>query len=125
MSLENPCNTSWSEYRIPLIKIYRDHIVRIENECRNSFVNPKTTEILNYNEGELIGKHWYSIIAAEDLEKAEIESANRPNGINGTYELKLLTKDGKIVPTIITATPVFSEGKFEGVLCVFTDITWR
>lgn len=90
-----------------------------------SFVNPKTTEILNYNEGELIGKHWYSIIAAEDLEKAEIESTNRPRGISGTYELKLLTKDGKIVPTIITATPIFSDGKFEGVLCVFTDITLR
>ncbi|MFX1506422.1 MAG: PAS domain S-box protein, partial [Promethearchaeota archaeon] len=91
-----------------------------------SFVNPKTAELLDYTEKELIGKHWSFIVPKEYIDQISNETTKRPEGVGTTYEASLLTKDGNFVPVIITATPIFSrKGEFEGVLSVFTDITDR
>ena len=91
-----------------------------------TFVNPKTLELLGYTEEELLGKHWSYITQEEYIDQVNVETSKRPKGVSNTYEACALAKDGRHIPVIITATPVFSTtGEFDGVLAVFTDITDR
>ncbi|MFX0065036.1 MAG: PAS domain S-box protein [Candidatus Hermodarchaeota archaeon] len=91
-----------------------------------SFVNPRVIEMLGYNEEELMGRHWSTIVPTEETNKIKKESAKRPQGISSTYEGRLLAKDGRCVPVIISATSLFTDtGSFQGVLSVFIDITER
>lgn len=91
-----------------------------------TYVNPRTCEFLNFNEDELIGKHYTEIVPIEDRERVLTESKKRIKGINSSYEASLLTKSNKTLPVIISASPNFSsEGKFQGILSVFTDISER
>ncbi|MFX0210909.1 MAG: PAS domain S-box protein, partial [Candidatus Hodarchaeota archaeon] len=91
-----------------------------------TFVNPRIAELLGYTENELIGKHWSHIVPKEYIDQVKFETAKRPKGLSSTYEACTLTKDGRHVPVIVTATPVLSpNGEFNGVLTVFTDITER
>ncbi|MFX1537002.1 MAG: PAS domain S-box protein, partial [Promethearchaeota archaeon] len=47
-------------------------------------------------------------------------------GISSIYECAILTKDGRSIPILISASPIFSKtGEFEGILSVVTDITKR
>jgi len=88
-----------------------------------TFVNPKTLEQLGYTEEELLGKHWTFIVPEKDHAESYVESNNRPKGISSTYESNILAKDGTRIPVIVSATPIFSTGKFQGTLVLSTDIT--
>jgi len=91
-----------------------------------SFVNPRIVEMLGYTENELLGKHWNHFYAKKDLGKVTIESKKHSKKVSSTYETSLLAKDGNLIPVIVTATSLLSKHeKYEGVLCVFTDITER
>jgi len=107
-----------------LIEKMEEGVLLEDAEGKISFVNPRATNMFGYTEEELLGKHWTYIITQEDLDKAQTESKKRPSGISTTYEVNIKTKDGVHIPIIVTATPIFSKaGNFDGVLCVFTDIT--
>jgi two-component system sensor histidine kinase KdpD len=41
------------------------------------------------------------------------------------YETVLLTRDGLRIPVLISSRPLFEDGRFAQLLCVFTDITQR
>jgi hypothetical protein len=52
----------------------------------------------------------------------EEESAAWTRGVSCRYEAAFLTKDGCRVPVVLSARPVFEEGRFGGVLFVFVDV---
>jgi diguanylate cyclase (GGDEF)-like protein/PAS domain S-box-containing protein len=98
----------------------------IEDETGHAtFVNPKTAELLGYTLEELIGKHWTEIVLPEEVAKIAAETDKRPRGIASHYETTLLARDGRRVPIIVSARPLFDAERFAGVLTVFTDITAR
>lgn len=91
-----------------------------------TFANPKTLLSLGYSEDELLGKHWSFIVPEEELDKSYVETSKRARGVSSTYESSILTKNGKIIPCIVSASPIFSKtGEFEGTLVLSTDITDR
>ncbi len=90
-----------------------------------AFVNPKVAEILGYTSEELTGRHWKITVPPEHVAQVEEEAAKRPQGVASRYETVLLTRDGRRVPVIVGARPLFEDGQFSGVLSVFTDITER
>ncbi len=88
-----------------------------------SFVNPKTTELLEYDERELLGQHESIVVAPEELEKVRKETAKRVQGVSSSYETIFITKSGKRIEVGISATPLFNDsGVFQGILSVFNDI---
>ncbi len=90
------------------------------------YANPKTLEILDYIEEELLGKHWSFIVPEKYIEESRIETEKRSRGISSRYESSLLAKDGTNIPVIVSATPIFSNtGEFQSVLVLSTDITRR
>ncbi|MFX1515261.1 MAG: ATP-binding protein [Promethearchaeota archaeon] len=87
------------------------------------YVNPRACELLNFQEEELVGKHWTEIAPEKDRERLITESKKRIMSISSSYESVLHTRDNQRIPAIVSSNPYFSEeGEFQGVLSVFTDI---
>ncbi|MHA2233411.1 MAG: PAS domain S-box protein, partial [Candidatus Hodarchaeales archaeon] len=122
---EKALRESEARYRELVEKLHEGVLVEDAEEVI-TFVNPRTAEMLGYAEEDLVGRHWATIVPNTELDKVRSETAKRLRGISGTYEGTLLAQDGRPVPVIISATPLFSaSGAFRGVLTVFTDITSR
>jgi len=122
---EEELRESKEKYQM-LVEKLEEGVLLEDAEGVISFINPKTGKLLGYTEEELIGKHWSNIVPSEYFDQVSIETAKRPKGHRTTYEASLLAKDGRHIPVIITATPIFSpKNEFEGVLSVFADITKR
>jgi PAS domain S-box-containing protein len=90
-----------------------------------TFVNPRIAELLDWAPEELMGQHWKTVVAPEHVAKVEEETARRPRGITSRYEAELLAKEGRRIPVIVSARPLFEGEHFAGVLSVLTDITER
>jgi len=88
-----------------------------------TFANPAVEELLGYTREELISLPWSAIVPEDEWEKVRQEKAKRPQGIKSRYETILLSKEGRRIPVIVGARPLFEEDKFAGVLSAFTDIT--
>ncbi len=101
-----------------------DEGVLLEDEKgRITFTNPKTSELLGYAAEDLLGRPALDVVAPESRQRAEVETASRPDGVASRYEIKLQTREGACLPVIVSARPLFDEGRFTGVLAVFADIT--
>ena len=125
-NIEEALRTSEQKYRM-LVEKMEEAVFLEDAEGRIIFVNPKGVELLKINsEEEILGQHWTDFTPPEALEISRKESTKRPLGISSTYETQMLAKDGTIIPIQITATPIFTEKNvFNGVLCVYTDLTER
>lgn len=120
---EEALKESKEKYQMLVDKL-NEGVILEDREGYYKFVNPKTAQLVGYTEEELIGKHWSSIIADSHVDIVQNEFSKRPKGVSSTYEAYVQTKDGRPIPVIISATPIFTKtGEFDGVLGVFTDIT--
>lgn len=100
--------------------------ILIEDEAGYiTFVNPKTAELLGHTPGDLVGRHWRDFVLSEHAGRIEAETASRQQGVISRYETVLIGQNGRQVPVIVSARPLFENGRFKGVLAVFTDITER
>ncbi|MHA2204181.1 MAG: PAS domain S-box protein, partial [Candidatus Hodarchaeales archaeon] len=113
---------SEEKYRM-LVEKMQEGVLLEDAEGIISFVNPRTAEMLGYSEDELIGKHWSFVVSPKERDRVQAETNNRSKGIVSTYESSGNAKDGRHIPVIVTAAPIFSDtGEFKGVLSVITYI---
>lgn len=123
--MEQALRESEEKYRELVEELHEGILVENAEEII-TFVNPQTTTLLGYSMEELVGQPTSIIIPEDEKENIRNETVKRPLGISSTYESTLMTKDGRIVPVIISTAPLFFEsGKFRGILSLFTDITER
>ena len=87
------------------------------------FVNDAFANFLGYKKEELIGKSVYDIVYPEDIQKLREESSKRRKGVKSKYTLRLLAKDGSVRTFLISAIPIYKNGKFIGSLSINLDIT--
>ena len=119
---------SEARYRM-LLKKLEDGVLLEDKDGYFSFVNPSAGKILGYSEDELIGMRWSQLVSTDDYETMKEEVSKWLEDHSSTYETKVKRKDGRFVPVLIKATPIFKEKndieEFNGVLVVLTDITDR
>ena len=89
------------------------------------FANEALARLLGYEKEELLGKRSFDIVYEEDLEKLKKEVGKRRKGKTSKYELRCVTKNGRIKTFLVSATPLYKEGKFIGSLSLMLDITER
>ena len=89
------------------------------------YVNPAGAEMLGYSPKDLIGKGWKFIVPEEEREAIEARMKERRKGRGERYETSLLTRGGGRLPVIVGSQPLFDDGRFTGILSVFTDISER
>ncbi|MHA2335144.1 MAG: PAS domain S-box protein, partial [Candidatus Hodarchaeales archaeon] len=124
-NMEEALRESEQKYR-ELVEKLRDGLGVMDTKGIITFVNPRIAEMLGYKEEEMLDRHWSDFIIQEERNKVDEERTRLSEGHGFSYETILLTKDGKSVPVIINATPLFTFYEtFSGVLALITDITER
>ncbi|MFQ6089645.1 MAG: ATP-binding protein [Candidatus Methanofastidiosia archaeon] len=111
------------DFKNCLVDLMEEGILVEDDNGNIVLVNPRTCEMLGYSEKEILGKHWAKIVPKEHRKKVEKETKKRPMKVKSRYETFLLSKKGEKVPVIVSASPLFDDGNFKGVLSVFTDIS--
>jgi PAS domain S-box-containing protein len=89
---------------------------------RITFVNARAAKMLRYTPEELVGQHRMVILSPECMIAVEEESAKWAKGASSRYEAELLTKEGRRVPVVVSARPMFNDDRFAGVLSVLIDL---
>ena len=93
----------------------------VEGCC--TYCNPKLARMLGYTQEELLGKHWREVTHPDYHERVARATETRRRGEISSYEAVLLTRDGRSLPVIIAATPIFQKQKFIGVVAAIVDIS--
>ncbi len=88
-----------------------------------TYANPRMREMLGCSQKEIIGKHWGEIIHPSEYGRVKKETETRSKGRASSYETFLIRKNKEKVPIIISATPLFKEGRFIGTMGVLVDVT--
>ncbi len=101
-----------------------------EGEC--TFVNPKAEQLLGFSKFEILGEHIHDLIHHHNKQGDRIPSENCPilQSVMQTHEYNsddelFFTKWGKAFPVSMSATPIFKDGKVDGHVAVFQDISGR
>jgi len=90
-----------------------------------AFVNPAMEELLGYGSDELVGQPWQTIVPPDEAGRLQGKVAQRRLNVSERYEARLRARDGREIPVLVSARPLFEGGAFAGVLAAFTDITER
>lgn len=91
-----------------------------------NFVNNRMAEMLRYSPQEIMGKPFSYFIFEEDLPDHNEKMLRRKQGLADSYERKLRRKDGSILWTLVSASPVTdAAGLCIGAFGLYTDITER
>ncbi|MGD9158622.1 MAG: PAS domain S-box protein [Desulfobacteraceae bacterium] len=107
-----------------LIDSMKEGLLKLDENGILTFVNNRICEMLGYSKEELIGKHVRMLHEKEDEEKIEKRKQRRMQGLSDSYEVNHINKQGKIIPTIVSATPIFDlNGNYESTVAVITDIS--
>jgi PAS domain S-box-containing protein len=122
---EEKLRESENKYR-NIVKTSAEGIWIFNSVSETTYVNEKMAEMLGYKPEEMIGRFIWDFAYEEDKGIFQVKLANRKQGIDEVYELKLLRKDGSPLWVSVSAKGFFDDaGKFAGSVGMFTDITRR
>ncbi len=109
-----------------MLETAQEGIWIIDAEAKTTYVNKRLTEMLGYDENELIGKRPFHLLHDADRQKAKESFERRKQGARDMLDLRFRRKDGTDCWGILSANPVVTEqGRFEGFFSMITDITER
>ncbi len=106
-----------------LVEIMNEGLGMQDESGRLKYVNRKFCEMLGYTSEELIGRSLIDLYADRDTYLDQV--SKRQTGERSIYEIELISKEGRRVHTLVSATPVFEGGVYKGSIGVVTDITDR
>ena len=86
--------------------------------------NAALCKMLEYTEKELVGKTTADIMHGFTLDAVFDKIKERLAGKTSRYETSLIHRSGRLISTMVSASPLFSEeGEYKGSFAIFTDIT--
>lgn len=98
----------------------------IDAEGKTGYLNEKMAAMLGYRVDEIRGTAFDRFLDEEEGARVGWLFDSARNGDAGKSDVRFRRKDGTVLWTIASMTPVISEeGGFEGVLGMFLDITDR
>jgi PAS domain S-box-containing protein len=96
----------------------------VDAETRLTYVNAKFLEILGYSYNEVLGKKISDFMDARNRRLFTKQIGIRQQGIDTPYEIRFKSKEGRIIPTIVSPRGRFGgDGSFQGSYAVITDIS--
>ena len=109
-----------------IVETANEGILIIDDVAVVTYANKKLTEMLGYSLDEGIGKPIWSFISEESKDVVKLNLEKSRQGINDSYELQLIKKDGSSLWIHLSHKAFFNkDGKFVGSLSMLTDITER
>jgi PAS domain S-box-containing protein len=123
MASQRALKESEERYR-KLVETVNDGVVIDDKDGLMVWANNAFYKMMEYSEEELIGKPWIDFTKNKDRELLKSTVEERKSGRTGRYELEWVTKAGRVLPTIISAAPLFDNSdNFIGTSGVVTDIS--
>jgi PAS domain S-box-containing protein len=123
ISLSENLNHEIDKNRI-LLENMKEGLLMVNEGGTLTFVNDSLCKMIGYTREELIGKNINSIHEKEDEEVIARKVNRRREGLGDSYELNYITKEGSLIPTLVSAKPVLnSSGMHDGAVVVITDIS--
>jgi PAS domain S-box-containing protein len=122
---EKKLRESEEKYR-NIVETANEGIYLVNDEAKLTYANKKVEELLGYTLKEIVGRPIWDFISKENLPLAKMNFEKRRQGIDVSYELKFIRKDGSTRWGFVSAKLFFDKnGKFTGYLGMLTDITER
>ena len=91
--VEGKLRESENKYR-NIVETSVEGIWIFNSVSETTYVNEKMAEMLGYSPEEMIGRFIWDFVYEEDKGIFQVKLANRKQGIDEVYELKLIRKDG-------------------------------
>jgi PAS domain S-box-containing protein len=111
------------EYTDNIIKSMINSLVVVNNDATIRTANEATYKMLNYAEGELLGKPFSTLFAEGYYREIEVDDLIN-KGFTSNIETVYRTKNGRKIRVLFSGSIIFdAEGEFDGLLCVAQDIT--
>ncbi|MDO8483423.1 MAG: PAS domain S-box protein [Candidatus Limnocylindrales bacterium] len=109
-----------------MVEAAREGIVVADPDWRLTFVNAGMANMLGYTPDEVVGHHMVDFLEEEGQAILRDRMGRRVDGGAEQDDLKLRSRDGRVVWTIINSTPFNDpDGRFGGVLATITNVTKR
>jgi PAS domain S-box-containing protein len=109
-----------------MVEIANEGIWTLDADLRATFVNAKLAERLGYAPEEMARLPVTAFMFPDDYADHALQIRARRDGQRGTYERRLLCRDGSTRWMVVAETPIFeADGRFAGLLAMLTDITER
>lgn len=122
---ENEIKKSEERYRM-LVETMNDGIVVVDSNCIITYVNPRLTRMLGYANNEMPGSNIKDFFDVPNSRILEDQLTRRRRGEAGEYEIEWIKKEGSMIPTMMSAVPLFDEaGSSNGSFAVITEMTER
>jgi len=122
---EEKLQESEEKYR-NIIETANEGIFITDAETRITYINEKIREMFGYGHKKIIGRPVWDFLSEEGKAIAKKNMEKWLQGINTSYELELIRKDGSRLWVLINAKSLFNkDGKFVGSLIMLTDINER
>lgn len=110
-----------------------DALWRLDAQFRFEYVSPAVVDIIGYQIKEIIGRHLFSILTPESVEKVKQGFAERNYFIKtkqkwggSVYTVEVMHKEGHCIYAEVTVNPIFnSENQLIGYTGVTRDISER
>ena len=91
-----------------------------------TYVNKRMVDMLGYNLEEGSDRPIWDFISEECKDVVKLNREKRRQGVNESYELELICKDGSSLWVLVNAKSLYDKaGKFTGSIGMLTDITKR
>ncbi|RXA21870.1 PAS domain S-box protein [Methanosarcina sp. MSH10X1] len=122
---EEALRESEEKYRT-IVETASEGIWTADHEARTTYANEKMAAMLGYTQEEMIGRPVCDFTSGEDKIIARRNMEKREKGIDESYEIKLIRKDGSPLWAFANGKALFDKkGKFTGSIALITDITAR
>ena len=110
-----------------IIENVNEGIISVSMDDIVSYTNDKIKNIIGYSQEELLDKDIKEFLADDkDRQIVLVNTAKRKAGISDKNELEFVHKNGRIITTEISATPIYdNNGIANGSVALITDITSR
>ena len=113
------------EYSDNLIKVANIVIVSLDVAGRITMLNQTAEKLIGYDFPEISGQEWFSLVTLQEQlpeQFAEFKTIIQ-NGCAGSYESRIITRDGQIRTIRWYNNPIFNCGEVVGVILFGVDIS--
>ncbi len=116
---------SEARYR-QIVETADEGVWRVDANHYTTFANQRMADMLGYTSEEMLGRQPHEFMPESELGDHQARMRDRQRGEIGHYERRFLHKDGGEIWCMASVSPVLDgQGRFDGALGMFTDITDR
>ena len=95
----------------------------VDDEGKIQRVNRTICKILGRRQSDLLDSSIYDFVDDDGKDVFKEQLKMRKEGVSSSYEVELKRNDGEMAACLVSATPIYKDGAFNGSFAMVTDIS--